>query len=69
MEPCLKPETTETKSGDKPQPNPVMVKEGKGWRNFVCPHYDECLNLAAKSMWPGFTCKFCEFNVKSDQEI
>lgn len=68
MEPCLKPEIAEEKPG-RPTPNPVLVKEGKGWRNFACQHYDACLNLAAKSMWTGFSCKFCELHVTKKESL
>jgi hypothetical protein len=44
----------------KPAPNPVRCKEGKGVRNFDCPYYDDCLDKAARAMWPGFTCGECE---------
>ncbi len=40
-------------------PNPVKCKEGKGLRNFNCVFYDDCLDKAAKAMWPGFTCENC----------
>ena len=44
----------------KPAPNPVRCKEGKGVRNFDCPHYDDCLDKAARAMRSGFTCGECE---------
>ncbi|MGC8720072.1 MAG: hypothetical protein ACP5TY_08700 [Thermodesulforhabdaceae bacterium] len=57
-------QTQKKKSGQevvkKPAPNPVRCKEGKGVRNFDCPYYDDCLDKAARAMWPGFTCAECE---------
>lgn len=26
-----------------------------------CPHYEDCLNKAAKEDWRGWTCWFCDF--------
>jgi len=48
--------------------NPVMCKEGKGVRNFGCPHYDACLDKAAKGMWSGFTCRECELYRQEPEE-
>lgn len=44
----------------KPAPYPIKCKEGKGVRNFDCKYYDDCLDKAAREMWPGFTCAECE---------
>jgi hypothetical protein len=41
--------------------NPVLCKEGRGFRNFACQFYDFCLDKAAKGMWSGFTCKQCDW--------
>ncbi len=51
---CVQPEKV-----SKDGPYPTMCKEGKGVRNFACPHYDDCLDKAAKGMWSGFTCREC----------
>jgi hypothetical protein len=29
-------------------------------RNVFCRHYGECLNLAIRKRWPGFSCQTCE---------
>jgi hypothetical protein len=42
-------------------PNPVACREGRGVRYFDCPHYDACLDKAAKGLWAGFTCAHCLF--------
>jgi hypothetical protein len=31
-------------------------------KNPLCPHYDSCLNVAAKENWPQFTCQACGFH-------
>ncbi len=53
---------------DKDGPYPMMCKEGKGVRNFACPHYDDCLDKAAKGMWAGFTCRECCSYVQKEEE-
>ena len=30
-------------------------------KNALCPHYDKCLDLAARENWPQFTCQACTF--------
>jgi hypothetical protein len=45
-----------------------MCKEGKGVRKFACPHYDDCLDKAAKGMWSGFTCRECVSYVQKEEE-
>ena len=35
-------------------------KRGKGERKQGCEFYEECLNLAIKEDWEGFTCTSCE---------
>ncbi len=41
-----------------------------GERNFVCPYYPFCLDVAAANMWPNFTCEFCFYKkAKSDSRI
>lgn len=47
--------------GPPPVPNPVACREGRGVRRFDCPHYDACLDKAAKGLWTGFTCAHCLF--------
>ncbi|MEJ5348416.1 MAG: hypothetical protein WHS46_06975 [Desulfosoma sp.] len=42
-------------------PHPVVCREGRGVRYFDCPHYDVCLDKAAKALWTGFTCAYCFF--------
>ncbi len=42
-------------------PHPVACREGRGVRYFDCPHYDDCLDKAAKALWTGFTCAYCLF--------
>lgn len=39
---------------------PVQCKESKGKRNVWCPKYRECLDVACKGYWRGYTCEFCE---------
>lgn len=34
--------------------------KGRGERDLACEFYDECLDLAAKEEWEGFTCTSCE---------
>jgi len=29
-------------------------------RNVFCMHYGECLNMAIRKRWPGFSCQNCE---------
>lgn len=29
-------------------------------RNFACPGYDQCLNLAVARQWAGFSCRVCQ---------
>jgi len=29
-------------------------------RNLYCRHYDECLGVAVKASWEGWTCAHCE---------
>jgi hypothetical protein len=53
---------------DKDAPYPMMCKEGKGVRNFACPHYDGCLDKAAKGMWSGFTCRECCSYVQKEED-
>lgn len=36
--------------------NPVSKQ---GDRNLQCPYYVLCLDIAAASMWPDFTCDLC----------
>lgn len=45
----------------KAAPHPVACREGRGVRFFDCPHYDNCLDKAAKALWTGFTCAHCPF--------
>jgi hypothetical protein len=28
-------------------------------RNLFCPQYDDCLDVAVKAKWPGWTCRGC----------
>jgi hypothetical protein len=60
---CVQPEKV-----NKEGPYPTMCKEGKGVRNFACPHYDDCLDKAAKGMWSGFTCRECVSYVQKEEE-
>ncbi len=55
--------TTASRAPNPPQavPNPVACREGRGVRHFDCPHYDACLDKAAKGLWTGFTCARCFF--------
>ena len=48
-------------AGPQATPNPVPCREGRGVRHFDCPHYDDCLDKAAKGLWAGFTCAQCVF--------
>jgi hypothetical protein len=34
-------------------------KSRKGRRNLNCPAYRECLDLAARERWPGWSCGRC----------
>lgn len=36
----------------------LSVGHTKRW--FECPNYDECLNIAAKARWSGWTCSKCK---------
>jgi len=36
----------------------LAVGNTKRW--FDCPNYDECLNIAARSRWAGWTCIRCK---------
>lgn len=47
-------------------PHPVACREGRGVRYFDCPHYDDCLDKAAKGLWAGFTCAHCLFYQRRD---
>ena len=40
------------------KPNPTSAY---GDRNFDCPLYDRCLNVAAVERWESFTCLKCPF--------
>jgi len=37
-------------------------------RNPNCPLYEECLFLAAKLQWLGFTCRYCSLFKKKFKE-
>lgn len=36
--------------------NPI---QRRGERNIHCPHYNDCLDHAAKSFWQHFSCSEC----------
>jgi hypothetical protein len=38
---------------------PVPVRHGD--RNFFCPFYHKCLDVAVEKDWPGFTCRKCGY--------
>ena len=41
-----------------------------GARNFSCPYYVLCLDIAAANMWPDFTCQFCIYRkTEADSKI
>ena len=54
---------------EKDVPNPSMCREGKGVRYFSCPHYDGCLDRAAKGMWSGFTCRECVLYRQREEDV
>ena len=33
-------------------------------RNLYCRHYDECLGVAVKASWEGWTCVHCELSTQ-----
>lgn len=47
-----------TRTGPK-EHHTTIVKRSKHLKNLDCPHYNECLDMAAKLSWNGFTCKKC----------
>jgi len=51
-------------------PDDANPRNHQGARNFECPHYVFCLDIAAANMWPNFTCDFCIYKkTKSDKKI
>ena len=41
-----------------------------GGRNFYCPHYIFCLDIAVANWWPRFTCDECPYkNVNERPDI
>ena len=46
--------------------NPLPSRKGE--RNLYCPYYDDCLSLAIKGNWLGFSCTECsQKNTVSDE--
>jgi len=45
--------------------HPASVKKH---RFIDCHLYDECLNIAVKRNWKGFTCFFCSFKKEKIKE-
>lgn len=42
--------------------NPVKSSDYKlGQKNIFCPNYNECLDYAAKRLWPAFDCSQCKY--------
>jgi len=39
----------------------------KANRMFDCPRYNDCLLIAAKDSWRGFTCRQCESFIPSSK--
>ncbi len=51
-------------------PDDANPRNHQGERNFECPHYVFCLDIAAANMWPNFTCHFCMYKkTKGDKKI
>ena len=51
-------------------PDDANPRNHLGDRNFECPHYVFCLDIAAANMWPNFTCDFCIYKkTKEDKKI
>lgn len=51
---------------DKSGPFKYVTKDEEydtPFRDFDCPHYDLCLNLAAALNWENFSCKNCNQEV------
>lgn len=36
------------------------LEEVEAIRWLDCPHYENCLDLAARGNWEGWTCMFCQ---------
>jgi hypothetical protein len=46
---------------DSLNPEPCSASEEGPLKNALCPHYEQCLDLAVKENWPQFTCEACSF--------
>jgi len=42
----------------KPNPKKAGIKTPRNWR---CPRYEECLNIAYKKYWNGWSCDECSY--------
>ena len=42
------------------RPNP---QNSRGGRDLDCPHYEDCLNLAARLDWQAFHCEDCLLSI------
>jgi len=47
--------------------NPTKAPQGKGARNFNCPHYNDCLDIAVDREWPGWSCQKCRHKQTGDR--
>jgi len=46
---------------DTVNPEPFSGPDEDLFKNALCSHYDQCLDLAAKENWPQFSCQACKF--------
>ncbi len=61
---------TESDSGASADPNPtrlggqIDLDEVEGHRRLICEGYDRCLEIAARSGWPSWSCENCRMFAK-----
>ena len=44
------------------------LEEVEGIRWLDCPTYEDCLDIAAREDWEGWTCLFCSFQKEHRKE-
>ena len=47
---------------------PLTLHEVQIFRKLYCPHYAECLLVAARADWQGFTCVGCSQELLAPRE-